>query len=78
MLQAPEPVYLPMFRWSALRKPEARLNNHRILSQCRHRMLRHVLGVFVYRNIADLEAIIGYSQRPDVKSATVVGGGVSF
>lgn len=33
-------------------------------------------GVFVYRNIADLEAIIAYSERPDVKSASVVGGGV--
>ncbi|KAJ7145360.1 nitrite reductase [Mycena crocata] len=33
-------------------------------------------GVFVYRNIADLEAIISYAQKGSVKKAVVVGGGL--
>lgn len=30
----------------------------------------------MYRNIADLEAIIAYAERAEVTSASVVGGGV--
>ncbi|KAF7289888.1 NAD(P)H nitrite reductase [Mycena indigotica] len=33
-------------------------------------------GVFVYRNIADLEAIISYADKGTVKRAVVVGGGL--
>ncbi|KAG6895364.1 hypothetical protein C0992_001654, partial [Termitomyces sp. T32_za158] len=33
-------------------------------------------GVFVYRNIADLEGIIAYAEQPSVKHAVVVGGGL--
>ncbi|GAA6042045.1 hypothetical protein JCM8097_004077 [Rhodosporidiobolus ruineniae] len=33
-------------------------------------------GVFVYRNIADLLAIMDYSERADVNRASVVGGGL--
>ncbi|KAG6846032.1 hypothetical protein H0H93_015942, partial [Arthromyces matolae] len=33
-------------------------------------------GVFVYRNIADLDGIIAYSEQPSVKHAVVVGGGL--
>ncbi|GAA5857736.1 hypothetical protein JCM1840_000889 [Sporobolomyces johnsonii] len=33
-------------------------------------------GVFVYRNVADLEAIMDYADRPDVSRASVVGGGL--
>ena len=33
-------------------------------------------GVFVYRNISDLDAIIEYAARDDVKHAVVVGGGL--
>ncbi len=33
-------------------------------------------GIFVYRNIADLEAIMHYAEQPGVKHATVVGGGL--
>jgi nitrite reductase (NAD(P)H) len=33
-------------------------------------------GVFVYRNIADLEKIISYSEREGVSRAAVVGGGL--
>lgn len=33
-------------------------------------------GVFVYRNIADLEAIISYAEKGTVKKAVVVGGGL--
>lgn len=33
-------------------------------------------GVFVYRNIADLDAIISYSEKDEVKRAVVVGGGL--
>lgn len=33
-------------------------------------------GVFVYRSIADLEAIIKYADHPEVTRASVVGGGV--
>jgi nitrite reductase (NAD(P)H) len=34
-------------------------------------------GIFVYRNIADLEGLIKYAERPEIKTASVVGGGVS-
>ncbi|KAF8804920.1 nitrite reductase [Phlegmacium glaucopus] len=33
-------------------------------------------GVFVYRNISDLNAIISYAEKDDVKHAVVVGGGL--
>ncbi|TFK21046.1 nitrite reductase [Coprinopsis marcescibilis] len=33
-------------------------------------------GVFVYRNIADLDGIIAYAEKPEVKRAVVVGGGL--
>jgi nitrite reductase (NAD(P)H) len=33
-------------------------------------------GVFVYRNIADLEKIITYADSPSITRATVVGGGL--
>ncbi|GAA6024584.1 hypothetical protein JCM11491_000289 [Sporobolomyces phaffii] len=33
-------------------------------------------GVFVYRNIADLESIIAYAERDDVSRASIVGGGL--
>ncbi|EAU81298.2 nitrite reductase [Coprinopsis cinerea okayama7 len=33
-------------------------------------------GVFVYRNIADLDGIISYAEKPEVKRAVVVGGGL--
>lgn len=33
-------------------------------------------GVFVYRNISDLDAIIEYAARDEVKHAVVVGGGL--
>ncbi|KAM0788182.1 hypothetical protein ACM66B_001342 [Microbotryomycetes sp. NB124-2] len=33
-------------------------------------------GVFVYRNIADLEKIINYAEQPHVTRASVVGGGL--
>lgn len=33
-------------------------------------------GVFVYRNIADLEKIIAYAEDPSITRATVVGGGL--
>ncbi|KAF9007403.1 NADPH nitrite reductase [Cyathus striatus] len=33
-------------------------------------------GVFVYRNIADLDAIISYAEKPEIQRATVVGGGL--
>ncbi|PPQ70227.1 hypothetical protein CVT24_013085, partial [Panaeolus cyanescens] len=33
-------------------------------------------GVFVYRNIADLEAIIEYASQDHIKHAVVVGGGL--
>ena len=33
-------------------------------------------GVFVYRNLADLEAIISYAERDEVTRAVVVGGGL--
>ena len=35
-----------------------------------------VKGVFVYRNIADLESIIAYAERDGVTRAAVVGGGL--
>ena len=34
-------------------------------------------GIFVYRSIADLEGLIKYAERPEIKTASVVGGGVS-
>ncbi|KAG8720339.1 hypothetical protein FRC09_009734, partial [Ceratobasidium sp. 395] len=33
-------------------------------------------GIFVYRNIADLDAMLAYSDRPEVNKAVVVGGGL--
>ena len=33
-------------------------------------------GVFVYRNIADLDGIISYAEKPEVTRAVVVGGGL--
>ena len=33
-------------------------------------------GIFVYRNLSDLEKIMDYAERDDVNHATVVGGGV--
>ncbi|KAF9480635.1 nitrite reductase [Pholiota conissans] len=33
-------------------------------------------GVFVYRNISDLDAIISYAEKDDIKHAVVVGGGL--
>ncbi|KAG9119852.1 hypothetical protein FRC07_004917 [Ceratobasidium sp. 392] len=33
-------------------------------------------GIFVYRNIADLDAMLAYSDRPEVTKAVVVGGGL--
>lgn len=33
-------------------------------------------GVFVYRNISDLDAIISYAEKGKVKKAVVVGGGL--
>ncbi|KAG5728415.1 Nitrite reductase [NAD(P)H] [Termitomyces sp. T112] len=33
-------------------------------------------GVFVYRNIADLEGIIAYAEQPSIQHAVVVGGGL--
>lgn len=35
-------------------------------------------GVFVYRNIADLEKIMEYAEHDGVTRASVVGGGVSI
>jgi NAD(P)H-nitrite reductase large subunit len=32
----------------------------------------------VYRNIADLEAIMEYADKEKVQKASVVGGGVSY
>jgi nitrite reductase (NAD(P)H) len=39
---------------------------------------KRIRGVFVYRNIADLEAIMNYAEREGVKGgrAAVVGGGL--
>lgn len=34
-------------------------------------------GMFVYRSIADLEAIMKYAQHDGVDSAEIIGGGVS-
>ncbi|KAJ6631137.1 NADPH nitrite reductase [Mycena sp. CBHHK59/15] len=36
----------------------------------------NTMGVFVYRNIQDLDAIISYAEKGDVKKAIVVGGGL--
>ncbi|CAE6540498.1 unnamed protein product [Rhizoctonia solani] len=33
-------------------------------------------GIFVYRSIADLDAMLAYSERPKVSKAVVVGGGL--
>ncbi|QRV85667.1 nitrite reductase (NAD(P)H) large subunit [Ceratobasidium sp. AG-Ba] len=33
-------------------------------------------GIFVYRNISDLDAMLAYSERPEVTKAIVVGGGL--
>jgi nitrite reductase (NAD(P)H) len=35
-------------------------------------------GMFVYRSIADLEAIMKYAQQDGVDSAEIIGGGVSL
>ncbi|KAK4702458.1 nitrite reductase (NAD(P)H), partial [Phenoliferia sp. Uapishka_3] len=35
-----------------------------------------VKGVFVYRNVADLENIMDYADQPEVTRASVVGGGL--
>lgn len=35
-----------------------------------------VKGIYVYRTLQDLEDIISWSQKPHVKHATVVGGGL--
>lgn len=34
------------------------------------------IGIFVYRNIADLERIMDYAELPDISKASVVGGGL--
>lgn len=36
----------------------------------------HTRGVFVYRNIADMDAIISFSQQEGVTRAVVIGGGL--
>lgn len=41
------------------------------------RSLADSIGIFVYRSIADLEGLIKYAERPEIKTASVVGGGVS-
>lgn len=33
-------------------------------------------GIFLYRNISDLDSVIEYAERDDVKHAVVVGGGL--
>lgn len=33
-------------------------------------------GIFVYRNVSDLEAILDYADKPEITRASVVGGGV--
>ena len=33
-------------------------------------------GVFVYRSISDLDAIISYAENPKVRKAVIVGGGL--
>ncbi|CAE7060545.1 unnamed protein product, partial [Rhizoctonia solani] len=33
-------------------------------------------GIFVYRSIADLDAMLAYSDRPNINKAVVVGGGL--
>jgi len=33
-------------------------------------------GVFVYRNISDLNSIISYAEKDDIKHAVIVGGGL--
>jgi nitrite reductase (NAD(P)H) len=33
-------------------------------------------GIFLYRNISDLDAIISYAEHDDIKRAVVVGGGL--
>lgn len=35
------------------------------------------LGIFVYRNISDLEKIMDYAEQPHITRASVIGGGVS-
>lgn len=41
-----------------------------------HQRAKDVKGVFVYRSIADLEAIIKYAEKPEVTRASVIGGGL--
>lgn len=43
---------------------------------CPQERAKKTKGVFVYRNIADLEKIIDYADQPHVTRATVVGGGL--
>ncbi|WVF71032.1 nitrite reductase [NAD(P)H], large subunit [Kwoniella sp. CBS 6097] len=38
--------------------------------------LKSIKGAFVYRSIADLESIIKYSEKPGIRRASVVGGGL--
>ncbi|KAF8641373.1 hypothetical protein AX16_009994 [Volvariella volvacea WC 439] len=35
-----------------------------------------IQGVFVYRSISDLDAIIAYAEKPEIQRAVVVGGGL--
>lgn len=39
-------------------------------------VLASTKGVFVYRNISDLNAIMTYAEKDEVKHAVVVGGGL--
>lgn len=40
--------------------------------------MKNTKGMFVYRSIADLEAIMDYSTKEGISRAEVIGGGVSF
>lgn len=39
-------------------------------------MISFLSGIFVYRNIADLERIMDYAELPHISKASVVGGGL--
>jgi nitrite reductase (NAD(P)H) len=39
-------------------------------------MVAKTRGVFVYRNISDLNAIIAYAEKEEVTRAVVIGGGL--
>ncbi|CAK5272257.1 unnamed protein product [Mycena citricolor] len=41
-----------------------------------HDEMRRTKGVFVYRNISDLDAIVAYAEQGNVERALVVGGGL--